>query len=275
MSISHFATKPAQGGALDQTGRRFLITGANSGVGFETAAALAAQGAEVVLACRNDEVSNRLGERSATEAAREITARHPGASVQRLSLDLASQRSVKAAAAEFRRRFDRLDVLINNAGVMWLPRSTTEDGFETQLAVNHLGHYTLTCLLLPLLLRSSSSRVVTVSSLAHTTAELDLTDMFYERRKYVTTKVYSQSKLANLLFARELGRRLSQCGAATLSVAAHPGLASTNLFSSAFPNAKRFGALFSAVTCMLAQSPAQAALPSLFAATRPNLQNGD
>jgi NAD(P)-dependent dehydrogenase (short-subunit alcohol dehydrogenase family) len=158
---------------------------------------------------------------------------------------------------------------------MWLPRSTTADGFETQLAVNHLGHFTLTCLLLPALLRSPSSRVVTVSSLAHRSAELDLTDLFYERRKYIATKVYAQSKLANLLFARELGRRLAESGSSTLSVAAHPGLASTHLFVSAFPNARRFGAIFARATSLLAQSPANACRPTLYAATMPNLRNGD
>src|SRR5262249_25462721 len=150
---------------------------------------------------------------------KEIRDSFPEAKLHYLEVDLASQASVRAAAQDFHRRFDGLHILVNNAGVMWLPQSKTEDGFETQLGVNHFGHFALTGLLLKALLKTPGSRVVTVSSLAHRTAELDLNDLDYERRPYKTTKVYSQTKLANLLFSRELGRRLEAAGAFTLSVA--------------------------------------------------------
>ena len=158
---------------------------------------------------------------------------------------------------------------------MWLPESKTEDGFELQLGVNHFGHFALTGLLLRALLKTPGSRVVTVSSLAHLTAELDLHDLDYVRRRYKTAKVYSQTKLANLLFSRELGRRLDAAGASTLSVAAHPGLASSNLFVSAFPNSKLLRALFDKSVSWIGQNCVEGARPTLYAATESDLKNGD
>jgi NAD(P)-dependent dehydrogenase (short-subunit alcohol dehydrogenase family) len=269
------AKKWTEADVPDQTGKRVLVTGANSGIGLETARGLAVRGAEVVMACRREEVLVPLGERSASAAMEEIRGTCPVAKLQYLELDLASQASIRAAAEDFHRRFDGLDILINNAGVMWLPQSKTEDGFELQLGVNHFGHFALTGLLLPALLRAPASRVVTVSSLAHRTAELDLEDLDYLRRPYKTTKVYSQTKLINLLFARELGRRLEAAGVSTLSVAAHPGLASSNLFLSAFRNSKVLRAIFDGSVSWIGQNCVEGARSTLYAATESDLKNGD
>jgi len=258
-----------------QTGKRVLVTGANSGIGLETARALATSGAEVIMACRREEVLAQLKERSVSAAMEEIRGTCPTAKLQYLELDLASQASIRAAAEDFHRRFDGLDILINNAGVMWLPQSKTQDGFERQLGINHFGHFALTGLLLPALLKTPGSRVVTVSSLAHLTAELDLEDLDYLRRPYKATKVYSQTKLANLLFSRELGRRLEAAGISTLSVAAHPGLASSNLFLSAFPNSKLLRGLFDKSVSLIGQDCVQGARSTLYAATNGDLKNGD
>jgi NAD(P)-dependent dehydrogenase (short-subunit alcohol dehydrogenase family) len=260
---------------VTQVGKRVLITGANSGIGFETAKAMALHGAEVILACRNDDTLAALRERTVQEAMADIRGAYPEARVAFLEVDLARQAGLKAAARAFHDRFDRLDVLINNAGVMWLPESKTEDGFETQIGINHFGHFALTGLLLPALLKTPNSRVVTVSSLAHVTAALDLDDLGYVRRKYQPRKVYSQTKLANLLFARELGRRLASAEASTLSVAAHPGVASTNLFASAFPGSRRLQHLFARGIAGVGNSPAEGARPTLYAATDPTLKSGD
>jgi NAD(P)-dependent dehydrogenase (short-subunit alcohol dehydrogenase family) len=158
---------------------------------------------------------------------------------------------------------------------MWQPQGSTVDGLELQMGINHFGHFALTALLMPALLRRSRSRVVSLSSLAHITARLDVDDLCYVRRRYDPQKVYSQTKLVNLMFSRELARRLAAAGAPTIAVAAHPGVASTNLFISAFPNAKRFGKVFDRMTAAVAQSSAQGALPSLYAATSQEVQNGD
>jgi NAD(P)-dependent dehydrogenase (short-subunit alcohol dehydrogenase family) len=158
---------------------------------------------------------------------------------------------------------------------MWQPQRRTIDGFELQMGVNHFGHFALTALLMPALLRTVGSRVVSLSSLAHTTARLDVDDLNYVQRRYDPQKVYSQTKLVNLMVSRELARRLAAMGATTIALAAHPGVASTNLFISAFPNAKRFGKMFSRATATVAQSSAQGALPTLYAATSASAENGD
>jgi protochlorophyllide reductase len=269
------ARKWTEAHVLGQTGRRVLVTGANSGIGLETARCLAALGAEVILACRREELLAKLHERSVAAAMAEIRSSCSNAKLEYLELDLASQSSIRAAAAEFHRRFDALDILVNNAGVMWLPPSKTEDGFERQIGVNHFGHFALTGLLLPALLKRAGARVVTVSSLAHVTAELDLDDLDYVRRRYKATKVYSQTKLANLLFSRELGRRFEASGSATLSVAAHPGLASSHLFRSAFPNSKLLRLLFDKSVALIGQNCVEGARPTLYAAIENDLRNGD
>lgn len=243
----------------DQTGRLAVVTGSNSGLGFEDALALAKKGATVILAVRDA----ARGE----EAAQRIREAHPGALVETLALDLASLASVRAFAAAFRERFDRLDLLVNNAGVMMPPKSTTAEGFELQLGVNHLGHYALTGLLLEVLLRTPGSRVVNVSSMAHKWGAIDFDDLHWERRRYRKAASYGQSKLANLLFTYELQRRLEAAGAATIAVAAHPGWTATNL--------QRHSGFFAAMNPLFAMKGWQGALPTLYAATAEDVRGGD
>ncbi|MEV0295838.1 oxidoreductase [Nocardia sp. NPDC050710] len=229
----------------DQSGRSFIVTGANSGLGAVAARALAGAGAEVVLACRNvakgERVAAGLGER---------------ARVRKLDLaDLASVREFAAGA-------DRVDVLINNAGVMAVPEGRTADGFEMQIGTNHLGHFALTGLLLD----KVSDRVVTVSSGAHAAGKIDLDDLNWERRKYSRWSAYGQAKLANLMFAYELQRKLTAAGSPKISVAAHPGYAATELQS----HTESFmDSLMAVGNRIFAQSAEMGALPELFAATMP------
>jgi NAD(P)-dependent dehydrogenase (short-subunit alcohol dehydrogenase family) len=203
-----------------QDGRTAVITGANTGVGFETAKMLAARGATVVLACRDPD--------RARQAAERITAAAPGALLDTIALDLASLASVRAAAAELRSRHRSIDLLINNAGVMWAPKSETADGFETHFGVNHLGHFALTGLVLDLLLPVAGSRVVVLSSPAHRAGHIDFGDLRFDRQ-FRPSAAYGRSKLANLLFAQMLQEKLSQAHAPTIAVAVHPGGARTEL----------------------------------------------
>jgi NAD(P)-dependent dehydrogenase (short-subunit alcohol dehydrogenase family) len=240
----------------DQAGRLAVITGANTGLGLETAKALATRGASVVLAVRNLDRGK--------DAAAKITAESPGADVTIQPLDLSSLDSVREAADELRASHDRIDLLINNAGVMYTPRSTTADGFELQFGTNHLGHFALTGLLLDRLLAVAGSRVVTVSSVGHRIrARINLDDLQFERR-YSRIAAYGQSKLANLMFTYELQRRLETAGTATIAVAAHPGGSNTEL-------ARNSPAPLRAVSAVLgpfvAQSASMGALPTLRAAT--------
>ncbi|MCX7706476.1 MAG: oxidoreductase, partial [Anaerolineae bacterium] len=251
-----------------QQGKVALITGANSGLGFEAARLLAAKGARVILAVRDV----TKGERAATDIRRGV----PAADLAVLRLDLASLVSIRSAATEVLRAEDRLDMLINNAGVMAIPRRLTADGFEMQFGVNHLGHFALTGLLLPLLLRTPAARVVTVSSGAHVLGRIHFDDLHGERR-YHPWAAYAQSKLANLLFAYELQRRLAAAGQRTISVAAHPGYAATNLqrVGPEMSGSKLGGWLMAASNRLLAQSAAMGALPEVYAATSPDVQGGD
>jgi NAD(P)-dependent dehydrogenase (short-subunit alcohol dehydrogenase family) len=201
----------------DQSGRVAVITGANSGIGFKAARHLAAKGATVIMACRN------------LEKARAARARLPAdANVRIVELDLGSQASVKKAAEEILAEYPRLDLLLNNAGIMWLEEGRTEDGFERQFGINHLGHFTLTALLLPALRDVVGSRIVTVSSIAHRAGRIHF-DNIHLDGQYGRQRAYAQAKLANLMFAVELDRRLQRAGAQTRSLACHPGIASTNL----------------------------------------------
>ncbi|KAF0805550.1 short chain dehydrogenase [Alcanivorax xiamenensis] len=252
----------------DQQARTVVITGANSGIGFETALALADKGARVVMACRNP---------TKAEAARERIREQTGGrgEVQIVALDLASLDSVRRAADTLRERYSRLDLLINNAGVMWLRQGHTEDGFERQLGVNHLGHFALTGLLLPALREVPDSRIVTVSSLAHKAGRLHLDNLQLDGR-YGRQRAYAQAKLANLVFALELERRLRATEAETLSVACHPGLASTNLAESGVARESPFGVGYVArwLWPLFTQSAARGAAPTLYAATSPQVQGG-
>lgn len=249
-----------------QDGRVAVVTGANSGLGFETARELAGHGATVILAVRD------LGKGRA--AADRITAAADG-DVSRdvlkvRHLDLASLESVRAAAAEIRAEHPKIDLLVNNAGLMYPPRETTKDGFELQFGINHLGHFALTGLLLDALLPVPGARIVTVSSLAHRARAAIHFDDLQWKRSYSRVGAYAQSKLANLLFTYELQRRLTAAGAPAIAVAAHPGGSDTDL-TRHLPAALR--ALWP-VLPVITQSAEMGALPSLRAATDPTVRGG-
>lgn len=245
----------------DQTGRVAIVTGANTGLGLETAKALAAHGAHVVLAVRNAERGKA--------AADAITAAHSNADVTLQSLDLSSLESVRRASDELKARYDKIDLLINNAGVMWTEKSSTADGFELQFGTNHLGHYAFTGLLLERLLPVEGSRVVTVSSIGHRIrAAIHFDDLQWER-DYDRVAAYGQSKLANLLFTYELQRRLA--GTNTVALAAHPGGSNTELARNS-PLWVR--AVFDVVAPLLVQGADMGALPTLRAATDPAALGG-
>jgi NAD(P)-dependent dehydrogenase (short-subunit alcohol dehydrogenase family) len=247
----------------DLGGRVAVVTGANSGLGYVTARELARRGAQVVLACRS--------ERRGAAAADRIVAEVPGARAECARLDLGDLASVREFAEAL--PYERLDLLVNNAGVMALPYGTTADGFETQFGVNHLGHFALTGLLLPVLLATPGARVVTVSSMMHALANIDPADLNSERR-YRRWTAYARSKTANLLFTHELARRLRAAGADVVAAAAHPGYAATNL-QTAGPRAegRRVAErLMTAGNRVFAQSAEAGALPTLYAATAPGVR---
>lgn len=245
----------------DQSGRVAVITGANTGLGYETAFALAAKGAHVVLAVRDLDKGK--------DAAALIGKRSPGASVALQELDLTSLGSVRTAAAQLRADHDRIDLLINNAGVMWTPKATTEDGFELQFGTNHLGHFAFTGLLLDRLLPVPGSRVVTVSSIGHRIrADIHFDDLQWER-SYSRVAAYGQAKLANLMFTYELQRRLA-AHATTIATAAHPGGSRTELTRNLPPLLARITPLIEP----LFQGADMGALPTLRAATDPGVRGG-
>ncbi|MEX3758438.1 SDR family NAD(P)-dependent oxidoreductase [Mycobacteroides abscessus] len=259
--MSRSTTKWSTTDIPDQTGRIAIVTGANTGLGLETAKALAAHGAHVILAVRNAEKG-----KAAAEA---ITAAHSNADVTLQSLDLSSLESVRRASDELKGRYDKIDLLINNAGVMWTEKSSTADGFELQFGTNHLGHYALTGLLLERLLPVEGSRVVTVSSIGHRIrADIHFDDLQWER-DYDRVAAYGQSKLANLLFTYELQRRLA--GTNTVALAAHPGGSNTELARNS-PLWVR--AVFDVVAPVLVQGADMGALPTLRAATDPAALGG-
>jgi NAD(P)-dependent dehydrogenase (short-subunit alcohol dehydrogenase family) len=247
----------------DLTGTTALITGANSGLGLESAKALAAHGAQVVLAGRDP---GRLADAAQQVAGSPLT----------LHLDLADLSSVRKAAAEVSGMVERIDILMNNAGVMATPYETTVDGFERQIGTNHLGHFALTGLLLPLL-HHEGARVVNVSSGAHRMGSLDPEDLHYKQRDYSSWPAYGQSKLANLLFTAELDRRAQGAGWDLVAVAAHPGYAATNLQTSGPWYARNpLGKGFSkALNLVLAQSASAGAWPQLYAAVGEDVAGND
>ena len=249
----------------DQSGHIALVTGANSGLGLETARALAQGGATVLLACR---------QRSRGEAVRQQLLPLARAGLEVIDLDLADLASVAAAASQVQREFGRLDLLINYAGVMAPPRRLSRDGHELQFAVNHLGHFALTTALLPLLKQQSGARVVTVSSGAHYFGRIAFDDLQGERR-YDPWTAYSQSKLANVMMALQLQEQLVAAGSSTLSIAAHPGLARTNLQpSSVAAKGSWIEGLAYRLLDPLFQSAAMGALPQLHAAVAPDARGG-
>ena len=251
----------------DQSGRIALITGANSGLGLESARALAAQGATVVLACR----SRRKGEAARNEL---IGSVRSGGGLEVLELDLADLQSIRRASQWLAEQYGRLDLLLNNAGVMAPPRTLTRDGFELQFGTNHLGHFALTLLLLPLMRGRSEARVVTVTSGAQYFGRIAFDDLAAEQR-YDRWAAYSQSKLANVMLALELQERLAADGSGVVSLAAHPGLARTNLQpASVAANGSKLEALSYRLMDPLFQSAAMGALPQLHAATAPIAKGG-
>ena len=251
----------------DQRGRTAVLTGAGAGIGLETARELARHGATVILACRD------LGQ--AGRAADQLRAGSGPASVRVVHLDLASLASVREAASEIRSTCPRLDLLINNAGVMTPPYQRTEDGFELTFATNHLGHFALTGLVLDRLLATPGSRVVTVSSSGHTGGVMAFDDLQFERG-YHATHAYWQSKLANLLFSYELHARLDAAGAATMALAAHPGVVPTELWrtSSGLERAL-ISPRLRLLNFWIAQDARMGALPTLRAAVDPSARGGE
>ncbi|AIG75017.1 short-chain dehydrogenase [Amycolatopsis japonica] len=258
----------------DQTGRTVFVTGANSGLGLRMSEVLAGKGARVLLGCRSPE----RGAKALEQVRAAATGKAPGL----VRLDLADLDSVREAAKKVEELTDgKLDVLVNNAGVMATPRGHTKDGFETQFGTNHLGHAVLTWLLMPSLRRGWGPRVVTLSSVAATGARIDVADPNFERRMYNPGSAYGQSKLANQVFALELDRRLRAAGEDVISVAAHPGYTWTGLGSgmarsyrnpvvrALVAGGNRIGEIF------IAQSARQGTLPQLFAATSPEAEGGD
>jgi len=251
----------------DQSGRVVLITGANSGIGFEAARALTMKGAHVVMACRNPA--------KASDAKAEIDRLNPSGETSILECDLDDLELVATAAQEFRDGHDSLDLLINNAGLMATPQGTTAQGFETQFGVNHLAHFALTGHLLDLLMVTGGSRVVNVSSQAHRFGKIDFDDLQSVER-YSAWGAYGQSKLANLLFTFELQRRLDAAGADTIATAAHPGASNTNLgHEPAGPLGKMMELGRPIMDRFFTQTAAMGALPTLRAATDLSAAGGD
>ena len=242
----------------DQKGKTFVVTGSNTGIGFATLSALTTKRARVIIACRNPDKGDA--------ALAAIKARQADANVTVAQLDLSSLASVRTFAERMMAELPRLDVLINNAGVMMTPFGRTADGFETQFGTNVLGHFALTGHLLPLLMASPNARVVTLSSLIHWIGGIDFANLGAEKR-YRKIAAYSQSKLGNLLFAYELQRRLAKSGATTVSIGAHPGITRSEL--------ARHDKFMNLMVPFIAQKTEDGALPSLMAATAPEVRGGD
>lgn len=242
----------------DLTGKNIIVTGANSGIGFEAARAVAGRGATVVMACRNIEKS--------ADAYEKVRRESPGDRVELMRLDLADLSSVREFAGEAREKFPRIDILVNNAGIMVPPYGRTIDGFELQIGTNHMGHFLLTGLLMENIVAAPGSRVVTVTSIAHFGGRINFEDINSETG-YRRMGAYRQSKLANLLFAYELDRRLKVKDKETISVAVHPGVTSTSLF--------KIPSWLESVKEALLMSAAKGALPTLMGATEPSLKGGE
>ncbi|MBN1951691.1 MAG: SDR family oxidoreductase [Bacteroidales bacterium] len=243
----------------DQEGKVLIITGASSGLGKEAARVFAEKKATVILAVRN----TAKGE----EAAATISTEFPDAKLIVRKLDLTSLVSVKAFAEGIIRDFDRLDILINNAGIMMCPYSKTDDGFEIQMGTNHLGHFALTGLLMPLLKKTKGSRIIPTSSIAHNMGNINFSDINWEKRRYNTNRAYGDSKLANLYFTYELDRKLDGQEDAPKVIAAHPGVTQTELM--------RHSKLFRLVSPLISQKVEDGTLPTLRAATDPEAKSGD
>lgn len=262
------SNKWTQNDIPDLTGKVVVITGANSGLGLESTKAIAAKGATVVMACRNPN--------KAEKAKAEVLQQVPNARLDLMPLDNASLASVRAFADAFKAKYDRLDILLNNAGVMAIPRAETEDGFEMQLGVNHLAHFVLTGLLLDVLTGTPGARVHSTSSSAAFTGAINFDDLMGEQ-EYGRWTAYGQSKLANAAFATELNRRLKAAGHDTIANSSHPGLVMTNLqtnslHQSGAPFVERV--LYRIAGPLMAQDIGMGVLPQLYAATAPAAKGG-
>jgi NAD(P)-dependent dehydrogenase (short-subunit alcohol dehydrogenase family) len=252
----------------DQSGKTVVITGANSGIGYEAARALAQHGAHVVMACRDLSKGK--------EAAGAIRQEAPRGSVELLQLDLADLKQVRHFVEMFGEHHTKLDVLINNAGIMHIPSRQTADGFEMQFGVNHLGHFALTRFLLPTLVKRPQARVVTVSSFLHKSGKINFADL-NATTNYDKYLAYSQAKVANVLFAFELQRKFVAHHVDAISVAAHPGYAATNLqaVGPQMAGSRLMQTIMSLANRLVAQSAAMGALPILYAATAPDVTGGE
>ena len=244
----------------DLTGKVIIVTGANSGIGYEATKEFARNGAKTILACRSMD--------KAEQAVTQIRAEIPHALTEIMQLDLASLKSIRQFTDSFNSTYSRLDILVNNAGVGGFPYSLTEDGFETHLGVNHLGHFALTGLLLNLLLKTDNSRVVTTSSNSHRAGKMNFDNLMYEGGKdYSMIGAYSRSKLANLLFSYELQRRFEAKSASSISVAAHPGNSNTGIYTPI--SEKWYAKIFMPFVRLTMQSAFMGALPTIRAAVAP------
>jgi len=243
----------------DQTGKVVLITGATSGLGKEAAKVFATKGATVIMPVRNTEKAKTVRE--------EIVKTYPNAKIDIRSLDLSSLTSIKLFSDEISTSYNQLDILINNAGVMYCPFSKTEDGFEMQMGTNHLGPYALTAQLMPLILKSANSRIVNTASLAHLTGNIDFEDINWENRAYKTMQAYADSKIANLYFHYELAKKLQGQENAPLVIAAHPGWTKTEL--------DRHKGIVSIISSIIGQKAEMGVMPTLRAAIETDVKSGD
>lgn len=261
------ATRWTQAQMPSQAGRTFLVTGANSGIGYQAALAFAGNGARVLMGCR----SRSKG----TEALERLQREIPTAQAEVVDLDVASLHSIRTFAKAYVASGEPLHVLVNNAGVMALPdRQLTEDGFERQFGTNHLGHFALTGLLLPALRKVEMSRVVTVASLAHRNGRMDW-DNLQSERDYVPWNAYNASKLANILFAKELNRRAHKAGVPLVSVAVHPGISRTSIFENGPGTAGLKAKIIQTLAPVLTQDDKMGALPTEYAATSSAVKGGE
>lgn len=243
----------------DQSGKIAIVTGSSSGIGFEAARILALKNAEVIIAVRNDV----KGEKALEKIVSEIK----DAKVKVMKLDLADLGSVKKFADEFRKNYKKLDILINNAGVMMPPYSKTSNGFELQMGTNHLGHFALTQQLLDILTSTKGSRIVNVSSMAHKSGNINFDDINWENRKYKPMSSYGDSKIANLYFTSELSRKLKEKGTDTKVISAHPGWTATEL--------QRHNSAADFLNRFFAQNVSMGTLPTLYASVGQDVQSGD
>lgn len=247
------------GNIPDLTNKVVIVTGATSGLGKETARVIAGKNAEVIMAVRNIEKGEKV--------ANEIRNQFNSSSVEVRKLDLSSLNSIRVFAESFIRDYKRLDILINNAGIMMCPYSKTTDGFEIQMGTNHFGHFALTGLLMPLIMKTEESRIVSVSSMAHSWGDIDFTDLNWEDRTYNTQKAYGDSKIANLYFVYELARILKNKGSDIKVIAVHPGWTATNL--------QRHSGIMNSLNRVFAQKVDMGVLPTLRAAFGLNANSGD